>query len=178
MALFNEEIKSQLQGILNQMEDEVTVLYFTQEIECTTCRDGKEFVQEISSLSDKIKITEYNLVTDKDESEKYGVDKVPAIVVLDKNNKDTGIKFFGIPGGYEINSFLGSLLEVSGKKEEIPGDILKRIEGIDKDVHIQVLFPSDVPTVPMLSALPTDWPLKMIRLRQIWLRLQRFPIWP
>ena len=73
---------------------------------------------------------------------------IPAIVVLDRNNKDNGIKFYGVPGGYEINSFLGSLLESSNKKEELPADIAKRIAEIDKDIHIQVFVTLSCPYCP------------------------------
>jgi alkyl hydroperoxide reductase subunit AhpF len=65
MALFEENVKQQLKGILEQLGEEVQIIYFTQEIECQTCRDGRQFVEEISELSDKLKLIKYNLVTDK-----------------------------------------------------------------------------------------------------------------
>ena len=138
MALFDDSTQSQLKGILNNMKESVNLLYFTQEFECETCSDGNSLVTEISSLSDKINLKTFDFVEDSNTAEKYGVDKIPAIVVSDKDEKDHGIKFYGVPGGYEINSFLGSILEVSGHKEQIPDDMQKKISAIDKDVHIQV----------------------------------------
>jgi alkyl hydroperoxide reductase subunit AhpF len=73
---------------------------------------------------------------------------VPAVVMLDQDGNDTNIRFFGIPGGYEINSFLGALLEVSGERQELPADILKRIQKIDKDIHIQVFVTLSCPHCP------------------------------
>lgn len=138
MALFDEKVRKQLGDILSQMGDPVNLVYFTQELECTTCRDTHSFVEEISSLSEKLNLTVYDFVNDADRAEEFGVDKIPAIVILDSSNNDTGIKYYGIPAGYEINSFLGSILEVSGKKEAMPDDLAARISAIDKDVHIQV----------------------------------------
>ena len=148
MALFDDSTQNQLKGILNNMKDNVNLLYFTQEFECDTCSDGNSLVTEISSLSEKINLKTYDFVEDSKIAEKYGVDKIPAIVVLDKDEKDYGIKFYGVPGGYEINSFLGSIMEVSGKKEEISDDIEKKISGVDKDVHVQVFVTLNWPYCP------------------------------
>lgn len=148
MALFEAKIQEQLKNILGNMKNEVKIVYFTQEIECTLCHDTRSFVQEIASLNDKLSVKVYDLVLDKEKAQLYGVDKIPAIVLLDKDGKDYGIKFYGLPGGYEINSFLGTLLEVSGHKEALPDDVLKRIKAVDKDVHIQVFVSLGCPHCP------------------------------
>ncbi len=148
MALFEAKIQEQLKNILGNMKDEVKIVYFTQEFECDLCHDTRSFVQEIASLNDKLSVKVYDLVLDKEKAQLYGVDKIPAIVLLDKDGKDYGIKFYGLPGGYEINSFLGTLLEVSGHKEALPDDILKRIKAVDKDVHIQVFVSLGCPHCP------------------------------
>jgi glutaredoxin-like protein len=148
MALFDPKVQEQLKNILKSMKDEVKIVYFTQDIECPMCRDTRSFVEEIASLNDRLSVEVLNLVLDKDKAQLYGVDKIPGIVLLDKDGKDHGIKFYGLPGGYEINSFIGTLLEVSGHREEIPADVLKRIKAVDRDVHIQVFVSLGCPHCP------------------------------
>lgn len=148
MALFDAKIQQQLKDVLNNMKDEVQIINFTQEIECPMCRETRQFAEEIGSLSDKLKVKVYNFVTDKEMSAKYKIDKIPAIVLLDKDGTDHGIRFFGLPGGYEINSFLGSIIELSGKREPVPDDVMKRIKAIDRDVHIQVFVGLGCPHCP------------------------------
>ncbi len=138
MALFDEKVSSQLKGILGGMKGRVNLVYFTQEFECGSCHDTRLFVEEIAGLSDKLNLTVFDIVKDKEKAEYYRVDKIPAIVVLDEKDNDTGMKFYGLPGGYEINSFMKSLIEASGVKEAIPEPIMKRIAAINKDVHLQV----------------------------------------
>lgn len=138
MALFDEKVSSQLKGVLKGLKNTVNVVYFTQEFECGTCRDAHSFVEELCGLSDKLKLTVFDFVKDKAKADFYKVDKIPAIVLLDSKDDDTGIRFFGIPGGYEINSFMKSLMEVSGEKESLPEPLLKRIAAINRDVHLQV----------------------------------------
>ena len=148
MALFDAKIQQQLKDVLSNMKDEVQIINFTQEIECPMCRETRQFVEEIGSLSDRLKVKVYNFVTDKEMSVKFKIDKIPAIVLLDKDGVDHGIRFFGLPGGYEINSFLGSIIELSGKREPIPDDVMNRIKAVDRDVHIQVFVGLGCPHCP------------------------------
>lgn len=148
MSLFDSKIEEQLRSILGQMQKKVQLVFFSQEIECQSCHDAHQFVKEIAALNDKLSMDVLNLVVDKDKAAQYQVDKVPAIVVLDEAGVDTGIKFYGIPGGYEINSFLGAILSVSGQKEALPDDLTKRISAISKPVHIQVFVTPSCPYCP------------------------------
>lgn len=148
MALFDDNIRQQLTHILDGVKNDVHVVFFSQEIECESCSDARQFVEEICDLNPKLNLQKYNLVTDAEKAAEYGIDKVPAVVMLDAEGKDTNIRFFGIPGGYEINSFLGALLEVSGERQELPADLLERIKKIDKDIHIQVFVTLSCPHCP------------------------------
>ncbi len=148
MALFDEKIMQQLRDILGKMKDDVYLLFFTQEIECPMCRETRMFLEEISSLNEKLKLETYNFIIDAGTAGRYGVDKIPATVVLGKDRMDCGIKFYGLPGGYEINSFISSVLEVSGRKEALPAEIMDRINSIDHDIHIQVFVGLGCPHCP------------------------------
>ncbi len=148
MGIFNQEVESKLREILTDMKDEVHLAFFTQEFECRTCQDTHQFVESFSALSDKVNFEVFEFVKDKEKADAYGVDKIPAIVVLDKDKKDHGIRFYGVPGGYEINSFIQAMKEVSGNREELPQELLDRIHAIDKDVHIQVFITLTCPHCP------------------------------
>ena len=148
MALFNDEVRQKLTEILQDLKDEVNIAFFTQEFECAACSDAHAFADEFAGLSDKIKLETFEFVQDKAVAEQYGVDKIPAMVLLDKDKKDYGVRFYGIPGGYEINSFLTALNEISGNREELPEELRKRVQAIDKDVHIQVFVTATCPYCP------------------------------
>lgn len=148
MAIFNDDVRQKLTEILTGLKEEVNIAFFTQEYECASCRDAHAFAEEFAELSDKIKLETFEFVQDKAEAEKYGVDKIPAMVLLDKDKKDYGVRFYGIPGGYEINSFLTALNEISGNRDELPAELRKRIQAIDKDVHIQVFVTATCPYCP------------------------------
>jgi len=138
MSIFNESNSKKLKEILNELRNEVNVIYFTQEFECASCKETRLFLEEITALSDKLSLTIYDFQKDNEKAKEFGIDKIPAITILDNEKSDKGIKFYGAPGGYEINSFIASLLEVSGVAEELPRSVMERIRNIDKDIHIQV----------------------------------------
>ncbi|NLK63339.1 MAG: glutaredoxin [Fusobacteria bacterium] len=146
--MFSKEIKEQLSKVLSKMKNNVNIIYFTQEYECSVCKDTKEFVTEFSQMSDKIKLEVKDFVKDDKLREKYNVDKVPAIIILDKDGIDYGIKYYGPPAGYEINSFIVTLIEMSGIVEDYSDDIEKQIKNIDKDIHIQVFVSLQCPYCP------------------------------
>lgn len=149
MSLFDDKIKKQLSEILSQMMSNVNILYFTQEFECVTCRDVHVFLNEFVSLSEKLKLNVFDFAKDKEKADYYRVNKIPSIVILDKDDNDTRIKFYGAPAGYEINSFVQTLLEISGKKERLPDPVLNRISKINKDIHIQVFVALSCPLCPV-----------------------------
>jgi glutaredoxin-like protein len=175
MALFDENITKQLREILALMKDDVNLVFFSQEIECTECKENGMFLQEIVSLGDKLKMSRYKLEIDKEQVDKYGIDKIPAIVLLDKDGMDTGIRFYGTPGGYEINSFLGALLEISGLREELPKELLDRIRAISQDTHIQVFVTLNCPYCPNQVLTAHRLALENKKIRADMVELGTFP---
>ena len=138
MPLFDEKVKTQLVQLLSKLTNPITLHFFSQEIECPTCQTTHQFVEEIASLSDKISLAAYDFARDEEAKKEFNVDAIPAIIISDKDKSVKGVRFFGIPAGYEINSFIGTCLEVSGAKEPLPQAIIDRIKKIAKPIHIQV----------------------------------------
>lgn len=146
MALLNEQISEQLKQVFAQMKNNVEVVLVTNPDDCATCGDTTSFVAELTALSDKLTMT---AVSDGSERAKaLGVVMVPAIVLLDKDGKDYGIKFYGIPAGHEINSFLMGILEVSGAGQVLPEAMTAQIQAIKKPVDIKVFVTLSCPHCP------------------------------
>jgi len=53
--------------------------------------------------------------------------------------KDYGIRFYGIPSGYEFKSFQEDLVDVSRGRTDLSDDVKKKLANVKKPVHIQVL---------------------------------------
>ena len=48
------------------------------------------------------------------------------------------VRYFGMPSGYEFSVLLGSLVDASLGKSALSEETVKVLQGLDKDLHIQV----------------------------------------
>jgi glutaredoxin-like protein len=124
---------------------------FTQETECTFCKETRELIQEISELADKIEVTVYDLVKDKDQAALYKIDKVPALVIL--GEKDYGIRYYGLPFGYEFQTLFEDLVAVSNRNSGLSETTKALLKTVDKHVHIQVLVTLTCPYCPIIASI-------------------------
>jgi len=136
MVILNENIKNQVKEIFKELKDPVKLTVFTQKIECPSCEDNRRLMEEISSLSDKIDIDVFNFVIDKERAEHFNIDKIPATIL--SGVKDHGIRFFGIPGGYEFTSFINSIKIVSIGETTLSAETKEQLKTLTNSVHIQV----------------------------------------
>ncbi len=147
MALLSDKDRKFLQEHLaKNMVAPVKLLYFTQTIACQFCKETEQVLKEVSELSDKIELEIYNFVTDKEVAERYGIDKIPATVVM--GEKDYGIRFYGIPSGYEFTSLIEDIMDVSRGAPTLLPQTLELVAAIKEPVHIQVFITPTCPYCP------------------------------
>jgi glutaredoxin-like protein len=136
MPLLADNVKSQLTQSLAGLTGPVRLIAFTQEMECQFCRENRQLVEEVASASDKIKVEVYNYVLDRPMVEKYAIERIPAIVV--EGSKDYGIRFYGIPAGYEFASLIEAIKTVSSGAHGLSQATLERLKALTKPLRVQV----------------------------------------
>jgi glutaredoxin-like protein len=138
-----EQIKKMFAG---RLTNQVTLVNFTQELECQYCRENREIAEELAALSDKIAVQTYDFVKDKEKVRQYGVDKIPAMVVV--GEKDHHVKYYGVPAGYEFTSLIDDIIDVSQGTTRLSDSTRQKLKSIDKPVHIQVFITPTCPYCP------------------------------
>ena len=152
MGLLPEEHKQHIKEELNQrLVDKVRLIVFTQETECPFCKETRELIQEISELSDKIEVTVHDFIKDKDQAAFYKVDKVPALAIL--GEKDYGVRYYGLPFGYEFQTLFEDLVAVSNRNSGLSETTKALLRTVDKPVHIQVLVTLTCPYCPIIASM-------------------------
>jgi len=146
MALLKDEVQNEVKERFKKLSGSVRLVNFTQKLECHHCQDTRRLVEEIASLSPIISTKVYNFAIDKEKAQQYKIDKIPAIVV--EGEKDYGIRFFGIPGGYEFNSLISSIMDVSRGAADLSPESGNKISTITKPLHIQVFVTLTCPYCP------------------------------
>jgi glutaredoxin-like protein len=145
MKLFNEDLQKQLKEVFDNMKNSITLAVFTQEGECYTCEETKGYMEEIEAISDKIQLKFYDVDKDQALAKAYQVEMVPSTVFLNADGVYEGVKFYGIPAGHEVNSFVTAVLEVSGAGQALSEKLMERINAIDQPVSIKVFVTLSCP---------------------------------
>jgi alkyl hydroperoxide reductase subunit AhpF len=136
MALLDDKLKEQVREALGDLPNAVKLVMFTQEFECDFCRETRQLVEEVAGVHDQVTAEIRNFVLDKEEVERYGIDKIPAVAVV--GEKDYGIRFYGIPSGYEFSSLIESIRLASSGTPQLSPQGLDFVRGLERSVHIQV----------------------------------------
>ncbi len=129
-----------------KLVNDVKLVVFTQEVPCVYCKETVEVCQEIASVNSKVKVEIYDYVKDQMRAKELRVDKIPAIAVI--GAKDYGVRFYGIPSGYEFTSLIGSILDVSKGDSGLSPKSKDLLKTLDRPIHIQVYVTPTCPFCP------------------------------
>jgi len=138
MGILKEKDKEKVANIFKGIEKDITIVMFTQEMECQHCEMTRMMLEEVSGLSDKVIFKVHDFVAEADLAKKYRVDKIPATVLL--GDKDYGIHFYGVPAGYEFNVLIEDIMDVGKRDPGLSKEVMAELDKIDRPVHMQVLI--------------------------------------
>lgn len=150
MSLLSEKDRNYLIEEFAGLEAPVKLIVFTQEFECQYCRETHQIAEELAALSDQISLEIYDFVADKEVAEAYGIDKIPAVVVIrsGKEAKDYGIRYYGIPAGYEFSSLVEDIMMVSGGDSGLSETTRDWVARLATPLHLQVFVTPTCPYCP------------------------------
>lgn len=136
MALLQEGIREELARRFKDIEHPVRIINFTQTLECQFCEQTRQLLEEVASISDKVSLDVYNFQTDKEIARRYSIDKIPATVI--EGEKDYGIRFYGIPSGYEFGCLVDAIERVGDADSGLDDNTRERLATLTDPVHLQV----------------------------------------
>jgi glutaredoxin-like protein len=148
MSLISSEDREQLKELFSQMPTKVSVEFFTDSQDCMYCDDTQAILEELSGLSEQVELTIHHRSNGGTAFEQYQVDKVPGIVMLTAQGKDQGIRYYGIPSGYEFSSLIEDLLMLSQGDSGLSPESRKSLEELEGPVHLQVFVTPTCPYCP------------------------------
>ncbi len=150
MPLLKPSDQEALRQELGKMTNPVRLAFFTQALNCETCDITKQILEEVVALSDKLELETHNYAIDREDVARLGIRRIPAIAVLrleveahDDNpseavERDYGIRFYGVPSGYEFMSLVGDIIDVSCGESGLTEESKELLARIKDPVHFQV----------------------------------------
>jgi alkyl hydroperoxide reductase subunit AhpF len=137
MSIFRPDEEDRVRELLDALDRPVDLLvaFGPEETPLPGARDidfGAEtqrIVEGIAALSDR--------VTFRVEDEPQGFELYPAVAVL-PDGEDVGIRYYGLPWGYELASLIGGVLEAGKTASSLAPESLERLARLDRDLEIDV----------------------------------------
>jgi glutaredoxin-like protein len=186
MDMLNKEVREATKKKFDaELTGPVNLIFFTQESsrlivpdqlkgqECLFCKETKQLLEEVHRLSEKITLTVYDFTADQDRVKEYGIDKIPALVI--RNASDYGIRFFGIPSGYEFMSLIEAISDVSKGRTGLSAQTREALQAVQKDIRIQVFVTPTCPYCTMAVRLAHQCAMESPRVRGEMVESTEFP---
>lgn len=137
MPIFRAEEEPRVRELLDALERPVELLVALgpEETPLPGARDvdfgaeTRRIVEGIAELSDRVSF--------RVEEEPPGFERYPAVAVL-PGGEDAGVRYYGLPWGYELASLLGGVLEAGRSESALTPESLDRLDALDRDLAIDV----------------------------------------
>jgi alkyl hydroperoxide reductase subunit AhpF len=137
MSIFQPEDEERVRELFDALERPVELLVARgpEDAPLPGARDidfggeTERVVSGLAALSER--------VTFRVEEEPPGFDRYPAIAVLPES-EDAGLRYYGLPWGYELGSLIGAVLEAGRRESSLRPESLERLAALDHDLAIDV----------------------------------------
>jgi alkyl hydroperoxide reductase subunit AhpF len=152
MPLLKDNDRAQLRKEFERLQNSVKLVFFTQADDCEYCPITQQILEEVVTLSDKIELQVFNFATDKEAAEKFKIKRVPAIAITRveptlliagghasaTRERDYGIRYYGVPSGYEFASLVSDLIDVSSGDSGLSVQSKAMLAQLKQPLHLQV----------------------------------------
>jgi glutaredoxin-like protein len=152
LSLLPDDKKELLRNDFNiKLVDPVKIVVFTQEVECQYCSQTRKLVEEIGSMNDKVTTEVYDFMADAAKVKEYGIERIPALAIIGK--KDYGVRIYGIPYGYELQTLIEAIINVSKGTTDLSDKTKAVLKDVKAPVNIKVFVTLTCPHCPAAAAI-------------------------
>ncbi|MFT8324822.1 FAD-dependent oxidoreductase [Oenococcus sicerae] len=126
---FSEQIRAQLKPIFAKLTRPQVIKELS---------DSSVKSQELASFSEELCSLDSHLSFEKVEvPDQQQAGLLPALILLDENGQDSGLRFSGVPTGHELNSIVLAIYNLAGPGQHLAADLVKRIKRLPK-MNLQI----------------------------------------
>src|SRR5213595_1644926 len=121
MSIMTERDRAAVRTEFEKLTGPVKLVVFSQELVAgDLCRQNEQLVRDVATLSDKLTVEVLN----------------PAIAV--GGARAYGIRFYGIPSGYEFSNLIDSIIVASTGEPALSEETKASLQALAEDVDIKV----------------------------------------
>jgi alkyl hydroperoxide reductase subunit AhpF len=137
MPIFRPEDEAQVRALFDALERpvELVVAIGPEETPLPGARDidfGAETQRVVGGIAELSERVTFRVAEEPD-----GFDRYPAVGVL-PGGGDVGLRYYGLPWGYELGSLIGAVVEAGRTESSLRAESLELLATLDRDLTIDV----------------------------------------
>ncbi len=137
MPLLTDEVTAELREAFAGLVNPVRLAVFSQALAEPISEEVRRLVEELAGLDERLVVESRNFVLDQERVRELGIERIPAIAVLGES-VDHGVRFYGLPTGYEFGSLVEAIVDVSRGSSQLSDETRAGLAALDRDVRLRV----------------------------------------
>ena len=105
---------------------------------CAYCKPTREMLQELAALSDLISLRVHIFDEAAEARTKFGIERIPGIVLRGPSPDGPAFKFYGMPGGTEFPSFLEAIVDISLGEVLLSEQSVRELKKLRDEITVRV----------------------------------------
>ena len=138
MPMIKESDQQAIKERFSAVTTPVSMVLFTRKSEPPEhAGEMATVLQELADLAETLTLEIFDFEMDSAMAEKYGVERMPAIVLV--GEKDYGVRYYGFPFGHEFPAFIDDIIDVSKGESGLSPETRERLTKLPTPVHLRVI---------------------------------------
>lgn len=138
MPLLSADVRLQLAERFRGLSGQVQLTLFPSAAAADEEVDQvyRDLAAEVAGVHTAMSMVE--LAADSPEARTYGIHRFPTLTLLGSHGQGSGVRFAGLPGGYEFSSLIEDITDLSAGRTGLSETTRAQVRAIDSDLHIMV----------------------------------------
>jgi len=173
MGLLQDSDVAEIRERFEELTTPVRLIHFTQESNLQYGAEARQLLEELMQISGKVSLETYDFQNDKEKVAEYAIDNVPATVIC--NGKDYGIRFYGLPAGFEFSTLIDAILVVSKGDSGLRPETREKLAQLTQPLHLQVFTTPTCPYCPPAVKMAYQFAIESDLVRADGIEATEFP---
>jgi len=145
--ILNDEVEAQIKYVLERCKTRVKLVGILDSSDetsvCGASENMRSFLDEFAAATDKVDIVTLEKGEDREFEMQIGAFAYPVVALMKTDAGSScynysGISYYGVPGGHELESFILSIYNVAGPGQPINQDIEARIMKLETPLNMKM----------------------------------------
>lgn len=173
-ALIGKEDRAEIERIFRTgLEGDVKVVLFTSKDGCQYCDRTRKLLEEVSSISDKVKLDVLDNDEERARGKAMGVDLVPTTVIVASNGAT--LHFVGMPAGRQLKCLVEDIINASRGGTQMDEQTRSIIRRVTAPTIIMVFVTTFCPYSPLVVRSAHRFALENPMIRALMVDTVEFP---